>query len=335
MPPTISAIKNPPRVVTENDFEPLYPNSKLIVSSYRKSSALSNNPTYSAYAQQIFTALCAVEDVFGRNLKGGRSTVNPTSKQKLPFSPGILKELYRSIEIEFKEELEGLSQAATKKGKKFNWMSTVNTRINERMLLINKHFDELRKGEYPIKTELYKIDKIGFRDYERYRENPSLFDDLEKTIERENAERRPPDLKKSSRIDPAERSASDDELDKDNKGGLAEDKAMHDLNQLIDSRLAKVPERRLHERLDKRRKDKAAAKLRPFAASGREEESERAHYKRLKKKFAKHGGHRDKKRTKRAEFYDDSSQNSDDLSGRFPREYRAKITSGSSSSESD
>ena len=145
----------------------------------------------------------------------------------------------------------------------------------------------------------------------------------------------PPDLKKSSRIDPAERSASDDELDKDNKGGLAEDKAMHDLNQLIDSRLAKVPERRLHERLDKRRKDKAAAKLRPFAASGREEESERAHYKRLKKKFAKHGGHRDKKRTKRAEFYDDSSQDSDDLSGRFPREYRAKITSGSSSSESD
>lgn len=155
------------RPVEVDEKEPLFEGSKFEVSSYRKKIALQKNATMTSAVSQILTAVCSVEDVFGVNLRGRKSTINRDARRKLPLSNDIHQAIFKFVEVNFAKGTE----------EEKNWKSTVNRKINEKLGQVNRHFEALRRGEQ--NHDLPELEKTDFPMYERYSDDPALFNELE------------------------------------------------------------------------------------------------------------------------------------------------------------
>lgn len=190
------------------DTCPLYPGSSLLINKYRLDLAKERHSTsYTAFVLQIFTAVASVKDCYRRNLRGRASTIGHRVLTKGPFSTIILNEIYAAVDHYYGESIKLTKSFQIQNGIKLTKpTSSINKAITDKLLQINKHFNDLIAG---VKDKSFnEEDAIGFDSYNLYLANPALFKDLDKTIDEEIklSEQKKNDLNTSAKSDTSSKS---------------------------------------------------------------------------------------------------------------------------------
>ena len=127
----------------------------------------------SEFALKSLTAVCSVEDVRNRNLKGGAAKqlgVKHLLSTKRAFSADIINQMITAAkEYRVKEALTMSDKAIEKMIKK-----GIQPKLNQ----LNHHFNWLIDKDYKQKEELKSYD-IDFKNYIKYKNDPSLFNKLD------------------------------------------------------------------------------------------------------------------------------------------------------------
>ena len=123
------------------------------------------------------TACCSVEQVYRRNLKGGKSKKKTENRddnevKKYPFDKNIISNIQDAVEFKFKLNTEASKLVE----------QSIRTTLQTKLSQLNNHFQYLIDKSKP-KCSIPDYDTIGFENYLIYKNNVLLFKSLDAKLD--------------------------------------------------------------------------------------------------------------------------------------------------------